>query len=184
MRHWQSPGPPRELVERVAAGILGAGVRVLDLGCGAGAEAVYLAAHGCRVQGVDSSAEALVLARRAAAEAAVEVEWIEASVLALPLADQSVDFAYDRGCLHLFERPARQRYAGELARVLVPGGSLLLRGARYTDEEAGLFAIDGKSLDRVFAKHGFQRQRVQSRPLTAAAGDIAGNLVLLHSTKQ
>jgi len=165
----------------VAAGTLGAGIQVLDLGCGAGAEAVYLARHGCRVRGVDSSAEALVLARRAAAEAGVEVEWIEASVLALPLADHSVDFAYDRGCLHLFERPARQRYARELARVLVPGGSLLLRGARYTDEEAGLFAVDGASLDQVFTSYGFERRLLQSRPLAAAAGDIAGNLVLLRN---
>lgn len=164
-------------MELLDSGILGPGARVLDLGCGAGAEAIFLASQGLRVQGVDRSGAALDLARQAAAIAAVEVEWIEASVLDLPLADGSVDFAYDRGCLHLFEAPGRRLYAAEIGRVLVPGGRLLVHGARSTDEEAGLFSVVDDSLSGLFATHGLQRVSASRRRLEAESEDLDSSLV-------
>jgi cyclopropane fatty-acyl-phospholipid synthase-like methyltransferase len=57
---------------------LAAGDRVLDVGCGVGRHALELARRGLRVTGIDISAGMLREARRAAAAAGLEVEWVQA----------------------------------------------------------------------------------------------------------
>jgi len=80
---WDCPWPSPELVGFVAGsgGINGA--TVLDLGCGAGSDAVFLAEHARRVIAVDLSRTALLLGQQRAAEANVTVEWCVADVLRL-----------------------------------------------------------------------------------------------------
>jgi ubiquinone/menaquinone biosynthesis C-methylase UbiE len=101
--------------------------RALDLGCGTGADAVFLAEQGIEVTGIDLSATALTLARERARQHGVSVDWLEGDVLQLPVADGSFDLALDRGCLHHLTRDEQARYAIEVARVLRPGGTLLVR---------------------------------------------------------
>jgi ubiquinone/menaquinone biosynthesis C-methylase UbiE len=101
--------------------------RALDLGCGTGSDAVYLATRGIETIGVDLSPEALERARERAERSGVRAEWVQADVLQLPLPDGCVDLALDRGCLHHIAREDHRRYAMEVARVLRPGGTLLVR---------------------------------------------------------
>ena len=179
LEHWEAPELPTELAAAVADGLVPAGAPVADLGCGSGAEAVWLAARGFAVVGVDGSREALRLARRRAADAGVEIDWRHASVLDLPLGDGSVGFALDRGCFHGIEPEDRPLYAAEAARVLAPGGRLLLRGAAEEDEDAGLWAVDAASVDRFFRPAGFACGAVRPVVLAAPAGDLAGHAVVL-----
>ena len=179
LEHWEAPEVPGELVAAEAAGrVPGEGV-VLDLGCGSGQEAVWLAGRGYRVIGVDDSTEALALARRRAVEAGVEVEWRHASVLDLPLDEDSADFALDRGCFHSIAPEDRDEYAAEIARVLAPRGQLLLRGAARQDEEAGLWAVDREAVERYFPAELFDRGPLRPVVLAATAGDLVGHAVLL-----
>jgi 2-polyprenyl-3-methyl-5-hydroxy-6-metoxy-1,4-benzoquinol methylase len=73
-----STAPSRFLVAEVAGLPPGA---ALDLGCGAGRNAVWLAEQGWRVTAVDFSDVALRMARALADERRVAVEWIEADAL-------------------------------------------------------------------------------------------------------
>jgi hypothetical protein len=57
--------------------------RALDVGCGSGRDAVYLAKRGWTVTAVDSVDKALATARRRAAEEGVEVQWVKGHVAAL-----------------------------------------------------------------------------------------------------
>ncbi len=78
-RHWRMPwesGPRSELVELVRTGRLEP-CRALDLGCGSGANAVFLAEHGFEVTGVDFAAAALDKADRLAKAAGVDVVWVK-----------------------------------------------------------------------------------------------------------
>jgi ubiquinone/menaquinone biosynthesis C-methylase UbiE len=77
---------------------LGPGIACLDVGCGDGQVAIELARQvgpSGRVVGVDNDAEALRLARRAAQEAGVEVDFVEADVTE-PLNVGSFDLAFAR----------------------------------------------------------------------------------------
>jgi len=124
--HADGPATTPDLAVIVAAGHIPAGGVTLDLGCGAGTDAIFLAGLGFRSIGIDMSGEAIKIARARAADARVMVDWREGSVLELPFADSSIHFAQDRGCFHHIEESDRERYTSELARVLVPGARFLL----------------------------------------------------------
>jgi SAM-dependent methyltransferase len=182
---------PAELAAVVAAGLVPLGTeggggaeraagRVLDVGCGAGVEAIYLAGLGLEVIGVDSSREALRRARERADEAGVEVDWRLESVYRLPVDDAWADLVLDRGCLHGIDREDRPDYAREIERVLRSGGRLLLRGAREDDEERGLVGIGAEELDRLFPAARFTRGPVAPITLHARADALPAVLVLVR----
>lgn len=103
------------------------GETILDLGCGAGLDAI-LAARAVgptgRVIAVDSSGPMVALAAANAARAGATNLAVErATVEALPLADRSVDVAQANGVFNL--SPEKERAIGEVWRVLKPGGRLI-----------------------------------------------------------
>lgn len=184
LEHWEAPSVPGELAALVSAGPalgLAPGATALDVGCGSGQEAVFLAAAGMEVIAVDSSRPALELARERAAAAGVDLDLRAGSAFDLPVASDSVDLVLDRGCLHSIDRDDRPDYAAEIARVLAPGGLFLLRGARDDDEERGLVGIGAGEIDRLFPAPEFTRGPVVPVVLAAPAGDLAGHLVVLRS---
>jgi SAM-dependent methyltransferase len=180
LEHWEAPEVPPELAALAASGALPAGGTALDIGCGSGLEAVFLARTGFSVIGVDSSRPALELARERARAAGVELDLRHGSALALPVDPGSIDLALDRGCLHSIEREDRSSYAAEIARVLRPGGRLLLRGARDDDEEQGVLGCDGAELDALFPAPAFSRGPLLAVELEARAGSLPGSLALLR----
>ena len=181
--HWEAPTVPEELVELVEATTPPSACDVttaLDLGCGTGLEAVFLARNGHRVIGVDTSPTALALARERAVEAGVVVRWCLGSALDLPVAEGSVDLVTDRGCFHLFEQEDRPGYAAEVSRVLRPGGRFLLRGARGDDEEAGVFGLEATDLEALFPPPRFHRGPLIATELAAPAGGLPAYRILLR----
>ncbi|MEM7352986.1 MAG: class I SAM-dependent methyltransferase [Acidobacteriota bacterium] len=180
LEHWESPQTPAELVALVAAGCVPRGSTALDIGCGAGAEVIFLARQGIRAIGVDSSRRAIELAREHAARASTEAQFHCVDASQLPLADQSIDFACDRGCFHSIGRDQRTAYAQELFRVLKPGARFLLRGAAADDEEEGVLAVDPQAIDRVFHCVGFTSGPIMPLDLVARSGTLPANLVILQ----
>ncbi|EGK09623.1 class I SAM-dependent methyltransferase [Kroppenstedtia eburnea] len=154
-QHWDYSHPSSELVTFVAAGSWPPGAAALDVGCGAGREAIFLAGQGFHVTGVDLSEEALRIARDRAEKAGVHVEWKQGNALELPVPDASVDLVNDRGCFHMIGEEDRPRYAAELARVLKPGGKVLLRGCREVQWEGQKFVlVTPEAVERHFS-HAF-----------------------------
>lgn len=100
------------------------GATVLDLGCGAGLDALIASRRvgaGGKVIGVDFGMPMLARARRAAEEAKIpNVEFRHADGERLPLADCSVDGALINGIFNL--NPAREAIFRELGRVVRPRG--------------------------------------------------------------
>ncbi|WFB10732.1 methyltransferase domain-containing protein [Streptomyces sp. LX-29] len=103
-----------------------AGSRVLEVGCGVGAQTVHLltGSPGALLTAVDVSADSLARARaRVAAQVpGAEVEWRCADLFALPFADDSFDHLFVCFVLEHLRDP-RRALAG-LRRVLRPGGTL------------------------------------------------------------
>lgn len=111
----------KRIIERVG---VRPGERVLDVACGTGNAAIRAAQAGGRVVGLDLTPELLEAARRRAAEAGVEVEWVQGDAEALPFANESFDVVVS--ILGVMFAPRHELAARELARVLRPGGRIAL----------------------------------------------------------
>lgn len=112
------------------------GEEVLDIGCGIGGPARWIADRfGCRVTGVDLTAAFIAAAEKlnAATGMADRVRVLQANALSLPFAPRSFDRAYSQNVvMNIADKPAFYR---EAWRVLRPGGTLALsNGASGTGE--------------------------------------------------
>ena len=107
----------------------------LDAGCGAGAEAIWLASHGWRVTAADISSAALAAAVERAASAGITegVEWVEAD---LGVWDPGTRF--DLVTTH-YAHPAMPQldFYERLAGWVAPGGTLLVVGHGHSHDPAG-----------------------------------------------
>ncbi|AXL86959.1 SAM-dependent methyltransferase [Streptomyces sp. CB09001] len=117
-------GRPNELLVREAAALTPG--TALDLGCGEGGDAVWLAAQGWRVTGVDIAVTALERAAVHAAEAGVgdRVAWQRHE-----LGDSFPEGTFDLVSAHYLQSPVALDQRGVLRRAaaaVAPGGTLLL----------------------------------------------------------
>jgi SAM-dependent methyltransferase len=128
---WSGNPNPR-LVEQ-ASGL--APGTALDVGCGEGADAIWLAALGWRVTGVDVSQVALDRAAERAAEAGAGIAglitWQQADVLSWDPAPQQ--FSLVSAQFMQLPRPARESLHRRLAAAVRPGGTLLIVGHHPSD---------------------------------------------------
>jgi SAM-dependent methyltransferase len=76
------------VVERVG---VEPGMEVLDVACGTGNATIPAAREGARVTGLDPSADLLAIARERAADAMVEIDWVEGDPRELPFEDGAFD---------------------------------------------------------------------------------------------
>jgi SAM-dependent methyltransferase len=99
----------------------------LDIGCGTGTQAAYLARHGWRVTAIDVVERPLRHARERADAEGVHVNWIRADVTRLEDLGLSDDFTllFDRGCFHGLDPSERSSYARGVT-SLAPAGTTLL----------------------------------------------------------
>ena len=118
---WDIGRPQPEIVALDDAGAFGP--RVLDVGCGTGENAIYLALHGHEVTGVDGSESAIEAAMRKAAARDADVEFVVEDVLrALPALGRTFDAVVDVGFFHSLPDDQRDKFATELADALAPCG--------------------------------------------------------------
>jgi len=122
---WNVETPPELLVELVDSGKVQP-CRAIDLGCGAGNYAVYLAGRGFEVTGVDFSPTAIRIAKENAEKKGVKCNFFVADVIdKLDEVNQTWDFAYDWGLLHHISPERRQKYIENVHRILNPNGKYL-----------------------------------------------------------
>src|SRR5215207_1265065 len=96
------------------------GMELLDVACGAGNATIPAARDGARVTGLDFSPDLLAVARERAADALVEVDWVEGDAQELPFDDARFDRVISTFG-HMFA-PDHRRTAAEMRRVCRPGG--------------------------------------------------------------
>ena len=124
-----------DLVARVG---VGNGDAVLDVACGTGNCAIPAAVAGGTVTGLDITPKMFEAGRRRAAEAGVEIDWVEGDAEELPFDDQSFDVVLSTfGCMFA---PNHRAAASEIARVLRPGGRMGIAAWR-PDGSIGRFFV-------------------------------------------
>lgn len=100
-------------------------LKFLEMGCGAGANLVWLARQGLRVSGLDHSSVALALASEQISQAGYSDQidqLIEASVSDVPFADETFDGIIEACVFQHLAKPERLRAFQEVKRLLKPGG--------------------------------------------------------------
>ncbi|HUY87837.1 MAG TPA: methyltransferase domain-containing protein [Pirellulales bacterium] len=122
---WDTGRPSAELAAVLDRGAIQP-CRAIELGCGTGTNAVYLAQRGFAVTAVDLSAAAIERARRRAFNAAVAVDFLVDDVCDLRAALAPFDFVFDRGCYHCARRENLPGFLKTLERVTKPGAKYLL----------------------------------------------------------
>ena len=132
--------PDESLAGWVRDGLVRPG-RAVDLGCGHGRNAIFLASHGFSVEAVDYSQAAIDWARERVKETGTQVQLRHQSVFDLNLEAGSYDLVYDSGCFHHLPPHRRRRYVKLVVDALRPGGWFGLTcfrpegGSGYSDEE-------------------------------------------------
>jgi SAM-dependent methyltransferase len=108
----------------VEAAEVKSGDEVLDVACGSGNATIPAAQTGAKLTGLDLTPELLEAGRAVAAEAGVEIEWVEGDAENLPFEDESFDVVVS--VFGSMFAPDHRRAAGEIARVLRPGGRMAI----------------------------------------------------------
>jgi SAM-dependent methyltransferase len=118
------------------------GIALLDVGTGTGGTiSIPAARRGAKVVGSDVTPELLEHARQRAADAGVEVEWVEADAADLPFEDASFDRV--TSTFGAMFAPDHARAAAELVRVCRPGGRILMTTWINDGFPGRLFALTG-----------------------------------------
>jgi ubiquinone/menaquinone biosynthesis C-methylase UbiE len=143
-----------DIVRRLAAP---PGATILDAGCGSCAKSVLLAARGLRVVGTDFSTDALRLAGETvrARGFADRITLRQGDLLHLPFSDGEFRYALCWGVL--MHVPDVSRALAELARVLAPGGRLVL-------SEGNMYSLQSVALRQLKRLFGRGRGRVLRVP--------------------
>lgn len=152
---WDIGRPQRCFTE---AGIRG---RVLDLGCGTGDLAVWLAARGCTVTGIDFLAGPLDVARTKAAAAGVQVNFLQMDARAAGEIPERFDAVTDCGLFHAFDDEGRADYVATLARLLEPGARFFM--LCFSDLEPGVHGPRRVTADEIRAafREGWQVETLE-----------------------
>lgn len=134
---------------------------LLDAGCGTGSTALFFAAKGLEVTGIDFVESAIQRARTKATEQGLSVNFLVKDAMTLIDWNERFSSVIDSGLLHIYsledQRQDRTRYVQGLAHVLKPGGRLFLLS--FTDEapEGG---VSERELYEIFAD-GWEVESIQ-----------------------
>jgi ubiquinone/menaquinone biosynthesis C-methylase UbiE len=123
------------LVEFFEKGLIKKGA-ILDICCGAGTNALYLAKKGFEVTGGDISQRAIELAKEKAENAKVKIDFIKHSFVNLSVENETFDLVFDMGCFHHVKIDDRIKFIKEVHRVLKKGGDHLLTCFSYKNGQA------------------------------------------------
>jgi ubiquinone/menaquinone biosynthesis C-methylase UbiE len=134
-------GQWRELRQRTATlAQLQPGDAVLDVGCGTGTLALEVArrvGRAGRVAGVDPGTEQIARARAKATRRHLPIEFQVGVIEQLAFPDRSFDVVFSTLMMHHLPTPLKRQGLAEIARVLKPGGRLVIADFKRKQERAG-----------------------------------------------
>jgi 2-polyprenyl-3-methyl-5-hydroxy-6-metoxy-1,4-benzoquinol methylase len=121
---WDIGRPQREIVRLAEAGEIRGSV--LDVGCGTGEHALYLAGLGHEAWGVDSAPAAIEKARTKAQKRGLQANFLVSEAVELQSLGQTFDTVVDTGLFHTFSDQERPLFVKSLATALRPGGTYFM----------------------------------------------------------
>ncbi len=160
---WDTGSPAGELVRVMKEGLIPPG-RVLEVGCGTGADAIFLSKCGFEVTAVDSSPMAIERARIRLEDSNEPVRFVLADVFEFIQTEQPFDLVYDAGFYHFVRQTKLDGYLDLLWRMTRPGSHYFaLIGATGEPVEDGPPQV---TEDDIYAEPGRLLNVVHLHPFT------------------
>jgi ubiquinone/menaquinone biosynthesis C-methylase UbiE len=160
------------------------GEQVLDVGCGTGTlalEAAWRVRTTGRVVGIDQSQQQIDRARSKAARCELPVDFQIGVIEQLPFPDQTFDVVLSTLMMHHLPAPLKRQGLAEIARVLKPGGRLVIADFKPKQErkgQAARFHAGGSSMRDLAAMvvgAGFEQPEMEEmQPFRLSAFPGAG----------
>jgi methyl halide transferase len=158
---WETGRPAPELIRLVGTGAFGRG-SVLEIGCGTGSNAIYLAKRGFDVTAVDNSPTALERARTRAEQCDALLRLVLDDVFEFFPTAGTFDVVYEAGFYHFIRRTHLSRYMDMLWHLTRPGSLYLsLAGSDEEHIEGGPPSV---SRDDIHNELGRLFEVVEVRP--------------------
>lgn len=134
-------GKSRELRRRTAdLARVQSGEQVLDVGCGTGTLVIEVARRvghlGC-IAGIDPSQEQISYAHAKAVRRGVPIDFQVGVIEQLPFPNQTFDVVFSTLMMHHLPAPLKRQGLAEIARVLKPGGRLVIADFKHRSDRAG-----------------------------------------------
>ncbi len=124
--------------------------KALDIGCGTGDNAIWLAKEGFDVSGIDLSSKAIEMAIDKAREAGVKANFQTIDFFKEEVSGSSFGFIFDRGCFHTFqEKEERIVFAEKVNKLLSKDGLWLSLIGNYDDGRLDIGPPKRKALEVV-----------------------------------
>jgi SAM-dependent methyltransferase len=159
---WDTKAPKENVIAWHQAGWVHG--EVLDIGCGLGDNAIYLAQQGFTVTGLDISPTALTTAARRAHDAGADVTFAVTDATTLEGYTGAFDTIVDSGMFHCLDDDGKRRYAAAAHRATRPGATLLLScfsDANLSDEDWPRPAVSEQTLREVLGGAGWDIESLQ-----------------------
>ena len=132
---WDIGRPQREIIRLAEEGEISG--KVLDVGCGTGENALYLAHLGFEVWGIDAAPSAIKKAKEKSKKRGVPVNFLVFDSLKLQLLQNKFDTVIDCGLFHVFSDEERPIFAASLSSALYPGGKYFM--LCFSEHEPGSY---------------------------------------------
>ncbi|MFH1918158.1 MAG: class I SAM-dependent methyltransferase [Nanoarchaeota archaeon] len=121
---WTESKPPKELVNLIESRKIKP-CKVLDIGCGEGFYAIYLASKDFEVTGIDISENAIKLAKENATKEGIKIKFMQMDVVDLGMVNDEFDFVFEWAVLHHIIPKQRQKYVNNIKSILNKRGKYL-----------------------------------------------------------
>lgn len=170
---WDIGRPQPEIVAAEAAGAFGD--RVIEVGCGTGDNAIFLASRGHEVVGIDGTEIAIEAAKSKALDAGVGATFVLGDVLALlsDIEGQPFDSALDVGFFHALDDEQRIAFAQDLSKVLAPGGTyVMLCFSERVPGEWGPRRVSEAEIAETFSAPWFNIREIRPAELLSAVPEM------------
>jgi ubiquinone/menaquinone biosynthesis C-methylase UbiE len=185
-------GKGRELRQRTAAlARLHPGETVLDVGCGTGTLAMEVqrrVGSASRVFGIDPGKEQIARARAKAARRHMPIEFQIGVIEQLAFPDQMFDVVLSTLMMHHLPASLKRQGLAEIARVLKPGGRLLIADFKRKSErqgQAARFHAGGSGIQELAAlvsEAGFSQVETEEMPLPRSSAFPGAGFVRAHKS--
>jgi len=146
---WDVGQPEDALVEFIDSGLVKP-CRVLEIGCGNGNDAIFLAKKGFDVTVIDISKRAIEIAKERAKNANVKCNFIAEDATDLKSVPGKFDFVYDRACFHFIPEEKRGKYVQTVKKFLIKGGYFFLIVSSDKDAVKGPYQFSKEDIEKIF----------------------------------